>query len=161
MTQHSWAEAPATSHYLASPRLKGNASFCPDKSKPHCPWSQPTNRGMWWEMSKRRFLVRKKMGKCVLRVWVSSLGVVFDSSQQPHRPRPVHKRVLLGPPPEHILNPSLCPHPGLGTATSCLDSCPSLPGLLTSILSPWQFVIYLEPEGAFKDVNQMIIFSNL
>lgn len=101
------------------------------------------------------------MGKWVLRVWVSSLGVVFDSSLQPHRPRPVHKRVLLGLPPEHILNPSLCPHPGLGTATSYLDSCPSLPGLLTSILSLWQFVIYLEPEGAFKDVNQMIILSNL
>lgn len=137
MTQHSWAEAPASFHYLASPRLKGNGSFCPDKSEPHCPWSQPTNHGMWWETGKRRFLVRKKMGKWVLRVWVSSLGVVFDSSLQPHRPRPVHKRVLLGLPPEHILNPSLCPPPRPPRSRHCH----LLPRLLSQ--PPWS--PYLHP----------------
>lgn len=91
--------------------------------------------------------------------------VVFDSSLQPHHPHPVHKRALWALPPEHILNPSVGPHPGLGTAISYLVACPGLlPGVLASILPPrprGQFVIYLESEGIFKDVNQVTILSNL
>lgn len=71
------------------------------------------------------------------------------------------ERALLALPPEHILSPSLGPHPGSGTAISCLDACPKLPGLLSFILPPLQFVIHLKPEGGFEDVNQSIILCNL
>lgn len=55
------------------------------------------------------------------------------------------------------------PHPGLGTAISYLVACPGLlPGVLASILPRpprGQFVIYLESEGIFKDVNQVTILT--
>ena len=68
----------------------------------------------------------------------------------------------MAQPPEQILNLSTAPHPGPGTASSRLNACSSLlPGVLASILPHWQSVMHQEPEGAFKDVSQIIPPSRL